>query len=82
MHCLMVLISSCSSSKPFDGTTLKLERRNVLTIMMEIIFNLSEVMGDIETMEIGMGWVDRLNQKIHKGRECHELVQIANTLRA
>lgn len=62
--------------------TIKLEKCTVLNITTELISEVAEAMGNVESVRIKIDWLDKLVGEIHKERGYNELVHKANRLRA
>lgn len=60
--------------KSLYGATTKLEKHVVLTITMEIISEVAEMMEDVESVGTKIGCLDRRIREIHKEREHNKLV--------
>lgn len=64
------------------SATIKLEKCTVLNTTIEMIAEVAEAMGNVESMRIRIDWLDMLIGQIHKQRGCNELMHKANRLRA
>lgn len=49
--------------------------------MMDTIFKVAKVMGDVMGMRIRLDWSDRLIHKIYDEQVCQELMQQVNILK-
>lgn len=57
-----------------------LEEYTILSITIEVISEVTEVLEGVESTGIRVDWLDQAIGKIHRAREHHKLIQNVKTL--